>query len=117
MNPHEPWLPLLWLFVPTHEPLRIQAAKRLLSSPRFGAWVQETINHWPHAASYFIERGPWSPVPWAGRLTCGLHAGATIRETTTAYLSLTPEQQRLADTLAGTAIQTAYGSQLTFDDT
>lgn len=116
MNPHEPLTALLWMFGRRLDAGHIFKASRLLSSPRFGSWVQETINHWPQASSYFMERGPWNPVPWAGRLTCGLHAEATIRETTAAYVALTPPVQRQADALAGAAIATAYGTQLTLEN-
>ncbi len=86
---------------------RIEKAAALFTSPPlFYAYASRVTTEWPVATAHNLSNGYANHQPWIGRAACCLAAGATIRDTTSAWIVLSRSARTAANHVADHICQT-----------
>ena len=67
--------------------------------------MKEVTKKWPLSTSVNFSKRVWNNNAWLGQATCSLYFGATIQETTQAWINLTIKEQKQANEIAERVIE------------
>lgn len=73
--------------------------KKLLSKNCYNE-MKQVIKEWPNATTVNLSKSVWNNKAWLGQACCSLQFGATIEETTSAWVQMTKEQRDEANKIA-----------------
>ena len=88
-----------------HDKEKIQLAYSILTSRFVKRYMKNTTNYFPIATKVNFTNKMFNPVSWLGQATCLLHCGAKASETCQAWVSMSKQQQDLANTAAKQVIE------------
>ncbi len=82
-------------------PTRTSEAIAILSTPPlFYVYAERVTEEWPNATAHNLTNTYANHQPWIGRAACCLKAGATIMDTSAAWIQLAGSTQAAANAVA-----------------